>query len=650
MTTLVRLGTPDSARQPARGPRRFAFIGSPNAGKTTLFNALTGHRAKVGNYPGVTVDRREGILQPKFGSGGRDGHQGDVQLIDLPGIYSLEPMSEEETVAVKVLQGGFDEPPPDGVVIVVDATTIERGLPLVARVQAMGLPVAIALTMIDELKARHGRVDIERLHRELGVPVIGVVGTRGIGVDDIGALLGGRWDWDASDGLLRGAEAESPEERFAWAAEVLKTSRLEAPAPNLWTRRLDRLLLHPAAGALVFLAFVACFFQAIFTWATPAMDFLSGLMDGLADVVLATLPDTAMTRLAADGVIRGVGAVIVFLPQIILLFTVILFLEGCGYMARAAFVVDRIMGWAGLEGRCFIALLSSYACAVPGVMAARTIPSPRDRLTTILVAPFATCSARLPVYALLIAAFIPADPVLGPFTWQGLTLAGLYLLGTVTALLAAAVLKRGVLRGASLPFYLELPPFRWPSPGSVLQGVWDRAWHFLKRAGTVILGVSVLLWFLLNLPSRPADPGLTEIENRQAALQASYAASVGRFLEPVFAPMDFDWRINVGLVASQAAREVMVATLAQIYAQQGEDEELGAALAGTDSREPLLSRASALALLVYFALAMQCMSTLAVIRRETGKWLWAAFTFGYMNALAWLGAWLTYVVASSAGA
>ncbi len=642
MTELVRLRTAHAHQRHAR----IALLGAPNSGKTTLFNALTGHRAKAGNYPGVTVDRREGELQGRF-------TEESVRLIDLPGVYSLEPQSEDEAVAVRVLRGEFGEPPPDGMVVVLDATTVERALPLVAEAASLGLPLFVVLTMIDELKARHGEIDVAALEAELGVPVLGVVGNRGLGIDDLGALLASSRDWTPSPALKEAAAANTPEERFDWTYGVLERCRRETPRPDRWTRRLDRFLLHPVLGPAVFLTFVALFFQAIFTWATPAMDLLSGLMDGFADGLLTALPDTLLTRLLADGVIRGVGAVIVFLPQIVLLFTVILFLEGCGYMARAAFVVDRLMGWVGLEGRCFLALLSSYACAVPGIMATRTIPSERDRLTTILVAPFATCSARLPVYTLLIAAFIPADSVFGPFTWQGLTLGGLYLLGTAAALVSAAVLKRGLRRGASVPFYLELPPFRLPRPSDIALGVWDRARMFLRRAGTIILSVSIVLWFLLNLPRRDADPQLSDAANQQAILEGSYAASAGRFLEPVFAPMDFDWRINVGLVASQAAREVMVATLAQIYAHEGEDGEgLGGVLAGGGERggAPLLSRASALALLVYFAFAMQCMSTLAVIRRETGKWRWPAFTFVYMTGLGWLGAWATFLVATAAGA
>lgn len=642
MTELVRLGT----GAPSGRPTRIAILGAPNSGKTTLFNALTGHRAKAGNYPGVTVDRREGGLRARF-------TELSVRLIDLPGVYSLEPQSEDEAVAVRVLRGEFGEPPPDGVVVVLDATTIERALPLVAEAAELGLPLCIALTMIDELKARHGEIDLEVLGAELGVPVLGVVGNRGLGIDDLGALVAESGHWTRSEALREAAQADTPEQRFEWTYGVLGRCRRKVPRADHWSRRLDRFLLHPVLGPAVFLTFVALFFQAIFTWATPAMDLLSGMMDGLADWLLTVVPDSLLTRLLADGVIRGVGAVIVFLPQIVLLFTVILFLEGCGYMARAAFVVDRVMGWVGLEGRCFLALLSSYACAVPGIMATRTIPSERDRLTTILVAPFATCSARLPVYTLLIAAFIPADPVFGPFTWQGLTLGGLYLLGTAAALVSAAVLQRGLRRGASLPFYLELPPFRLPRPSDILLGVWDRAKMFLRRAGTIILCVSIVLWFLLNLPRRAADPALSAAANQQAILEGSYAASVGRFIEPVFAPMDFDWRINVGLVASQAAREVMVATLAQIYAHEDEKGEgLGGVLAGVGdgSGEPLLSRPSALALLVYFAFAMQCMSTLAVIRRETGKWRWPAFTFVYMTGLGWLGAWVTFLAATAAGA
>ncbi len=613
---------------------RIAVAGSPNSGKTTLFNALTGLRMKTGNYPGVTVDRREGTV-PTPG--------GDITLIDLPGTYSLHAISEDEAVAVRVLRGELGEDRPDAVVIVADATSLDRSLPMIAEILQLGLPSLLCLTMIDELKANHGDLDLIALQRELGVPTCGVVGNRGLGIEELRAQLARSATWPRT----RNLPGPTTEERFAWADALLERCTRQRPEPGRLTRRLDAVLLHPVAGPLVFLAFVTVFFQSIFTWATPAMDLLSGLMDGAADATLATLPDSALTRLLADGVIRGVGAVIVFLPQILLLFAVIFFLEACGYMARAAFVIDRLMGWIGLEGRCFVALLSSYACAVPGIMATRTIPSPRNRLATILVAPLATCSARLPVYALLIAAFVPPDPVLGPLTWQGLTLLALYLAGAFGALLFAALFKRGLLRGRTLPFYLELPPYRFPSLRSVAIQVLRRAGMFLKRAGTVILAASIILWALLNYPQRAPEPGMSEAQARQHVIQHSAAATMGKALEPIFAPLGFDWRINIGLVGSMAAREVMVSTLAQVYAQQDDGEDsgrLGVVLStpSTEGGVPPLTRPAALALLAYFVFALQCVSTLAVMRRETGGWAWPLFAFAYMTLAAWIAAFVVY--------
>jgi ferrous iron transport protein B len=621
---------------------RIAIAGSPNSGKTTLFNALTGLHMKTGNYAGVTVDRREATI-------GVPG--GDVVLIDLPGTYSLHSISEDEAVAVRVLKGELGGGKPDAVVIVADVTSLDRTLAMIAEILHLGLPTLLCLTMIDELKARGGDVDVLRLQRELGVPVIGVVGNKGLGIDDLRAKLGESASWTRATEL----PGPSTEERFAWADALLARCVRARPEPSRLTRRLDAVLLHPVAGPLIFLSFVTVFFQLIFTWAAPAMDFLSGTMDGLADLILRHGPDTLLTHLVADGVVRGVGAVIVFLPQILLLFAVIFLLEACGYMARAAFVIDRLMGWVGLEGRCFIALLSSFACAVPGILATRTIPSPRDRLATILVAPLTTCSARLPVYALLIAAFIPDEKVLGPFTWQGLTLLGLYLAGGVAALLFAAVFKRGLLRGKTLPFYLELPPYRFPSLKSVAVQVARRGQIFLKRAGTVILAASIILWALLNFPRTAAPEGATEAEAQAHVLENSYAARAGKALEPVFDPLGFDWRVNVGLIGSMAAREVMVSTLAQVYAYSGDAEEdvegLGGVLASKDpetGRAPL-TRASALALLAWFVFALQCVSTLAVMRRETGGWGWPAFAFAYMLVAAWIAGFATYRLAVAAG-
>jgi ferrous iron transport protein B len=621
-------------------PRRsIALVGSPNSGKTTLFNALTGLRAKTGNYPGVTVDRREGTF--------REGET-EVQLVDLPGTYSLHAISDDEAVTVQVLHGDFPGvAAPDAVVIVADATTLERSLPMIAEILLLGRPTLLALTMIDELKARGGDIDIFALRRELGVPVVGVVGNRGLGVGDLREQLLDPTKWSAAKDLPEG-DAIS---RFSWADALLQRVTRHPVSESGLTRRLDNLLLHPVFGGLIFLAFVTFFFQAIFSWASPAMDAFAGVLDQAADWTLTTLPDTWATSLLADGIIRGVGAVVVFVPQIALLFALILFFEASGYMARAAFVVDRIMGWVGLEGRCFVALLSSYACAVPGIMATRTIPSPKDRLATILVAPFATCSARLPVYALLISAFVPATPVVGPITLQGLTLMGLYLLGAVSAILFAAIFKRGMLRGASLPFYLELPPYRFPSVSSLAIQVWRRVRLFLGKAGKVILAGSIVLWLLLNFPVSEPPEGSTESQAAQYQIENSLAADLGRGLEPIFKPLGYDWRINIGLIGSFAARELMVSTMAQVYAYEGSTEEVeGFAdlLTRKDpaTGQPMMSAATGFSLMVFFVYALLCVSTIAVVKRETSGWKWPIFQLGYMFAVAWIGAFITYQIAA----
>jgi len=601
--------------------KQVALLGSPNSGKTTLFNALTGLKAKTGNYPGVTVDRRVGRAATP---------DGEIALIDLPGTYSLHAISEDEAVAVRVLR---DEMPGedalDGVVIVADATSLPRSLPFIAEALLVGKPCFLVLTMVDELKARGGEIDLFSLRAELGIPVLGVVGNRGIGIDDLRSELGRPQSWSSAKALPE----NTAEARFAWADELLKRVTRKAASSSQLTKKLDAVLLHPLWGGLVFFAFITAFFQAIFSWAAPAMVALDGLVNAGADWAALILPDTWVGALISDGIIRGVGAVVVFVPQIALLFALVFFFEACGYMARAAFVMDRIMGWVGLEGRCFFSLLSSYSCAVPGIMATRTIPSPRARLATILVAPLMTCSARLPVYALLISAFIPATPVFGPLSLQGLTLMGLYLLGALSALAFAAIFKRGLLKGATLPFYLELPPYRFPSPSSVAKQVWRRIKMFMRRAGTIILGVSILLWFLLNYPKANTE-GMNEVQAQQHQVEQSYAADLGRVIEPAIAPMDWDWRIGIGLIGSFAAREVMVSTIAQVYAEDESELQLP------------ISMPSGIALLVFFVYALQCISTVVIIARETNGWRYAIFSLVYQTGFAWLAAWLTFLALS----
>jgi ferrous iron transport protein B len=618
----------------ARGPVRLGLVGSPNSGKTTLFNALTGLRARVGNYPGVTVERREGDALV-------DGAR--LRVIDLPGVYSLAPLSPDEAVVARVLGGEIaDVPAPDGLVLTVDATSLERSLLLVAEVLRLGKPVCLALTMMDELRARGGNVELARLSDALGVPVVGVVGHRGLGLGELRKLLPHPERWSRPP-LLPPSE---PRERDAWLASVLARVLVVRPGPSRTTEAVDRIILHPVAGTLLFAVVMVLFFQLIFAWATPAMNAISAFVTGLGAAVRDALPPGLVTDFLVDGMIAGVGSVVVFLPQILLLFTVLHLLEDLGYMARAAFVVDRLMGRIGLEGRAFVALLSSYACAVPGIMATRTIPSPRQRLVTILVSPLMTCSARLPVYALLIGAFVPATTVWGFLGLQGLVLLGLYLLGATAALVAASVLSRTIGRGETLPFYLELPPYRVPPARLLAAQVWGAARAFLRRAGTIILGVSIVLWVLLSFPRTPAPDGMPAAEAARLTLEHSAAGRIGHALEPALAPLGFDWKIGVGLVASLAAREVIVATLAQIYAAADDDSGSlrDAIRADRDPRsgELVFTPATVASLLVFFVFALQCTSTLATIWRETNSLRWPAFAFGYLLALAYAASFVTH--------
>lgn len=622
--------------------RRLALVGSPNCGKTTLFNALTGLAQKVGNYPGVTVD----FVQAAF----KDRE--DVILVDLPGVYALDPLSPDEQLTLDVLKGtkeGIERP--DAVLVVVDATTLERALPLVGDILRLGLPSAVIVTMIDELKARHGALKLPKLKRALGVPVVGIVGNKGVGLDDVRHLLGESEGWTATSAQI----PEDLAERFAWSDQIIKQAVVLPKADRGLSDKIDAVVLHPVAGIFLFALVMFLFFQVVFLLAAPLQEGLDGLLGLLAGALKASISPGLMQSLVVDGIIGGVGGVLTFVPQIALLLMMIALLEGSGYMARAAFVIDRVMGWAGLEGRSFLALLSSYACAIPGIMATRTIPDPKSRLATILVAPFMTCSARLPVYGLLIAAFIPKTKVLGVLSLQGLVLFGLYFLGSVSALLAGALFKRGLLRGRTYPFFMELPPYRLPTAKVVFGHVWRGVKSFVRRAGTVILGVSLALWVLLHVPQVevPKEIAQDATAAQTYQLEHSAAAKVGKVIEPVIAPLGMDWRIGVGMIASFAAREVIVATLAQLYSYSGDlDKELdglGERLKAAKRADgtPAYPLPTVLALLVFYVYALQCVSTLAVMRRETGGWRWPLVAWTYMMVLAYVASFITYRVSSA---
>ena len=619
----------------AAGTLRLGLVGSPNSGKTTLFNALTGLRARVGNYPGVTVERREGPCQ----LGGRR-----VVVVDLPGAYSLDPVSPDEEIIGRVLDGELGAAP-DALVMVADACSLERSLLVLGQLLARGTPACLVVTMLDELQARGGRLDLERLERALGVPVLGVVGHRGIGVAALREALARPETWSRPPIPPPKAAVE----RTAWADSVAHAVLSQRPGVHRITEAVDRVVLHPVAGSLLFAAVMVSFFQLIFAWAQPAMDAIDTGVGLAAGSVRSVVPAGLFADFLADGVVAGVGAVVIFLPQIVLLFSLLYLLEDLGYMARAAFLVDRVMRRVGLDGRSFVSLLSSYACAVPGIMATRSIPSPRNRLVTILVAPLMTCSARLPVYALLIAAFVPAVTVWGPIGLQGLVLLGLYLLGAISALCAAAVLKGTLLRGETLPFYMELPSYRLPPLRLVASQVWGSTAAFLRRAGTIILMVSVVLWALLTFPRVEAPVGVEGADARRFALEHSLAGRAGHALEPLIAPLGFDWKIGVGLMASLAAREVIVSTLAQIYAATDDQASLRSAVradVGPDGKR-VFTPATVASLLVFFVFALQCVSTLAVMRKETGTWRWPAFAFGYLLALAWTASFATHRLVSA---
>ena len=623
------------------GDWRVALLGAPNCGKTTLFNVLTGGRAKVANYAGVTVERREGLLR---------GSAAPVHILDLPGTYSLDSETPDEVVVERALHGQIPgESAPDALAVVVDATCLRRGLGLVAQALGLDRPTLVVLTMIDEVAARGGHIDVDALARILGVRVLGVVGNRGVGVRELAEALATPESWPRPALLL---EHPSAEERYAWVDAVIDRVERSRLAADRRTDLIDAVLLHPVWGTLVFATLMTLLFQSIFAWAVPAMDAIDGAITAFGGTLAGMLPAGLLTDLLVDGVVAGVGSVLVFLPQIVILFAILHLLEDVGYMARAAFLVDRVMGFAGLQGRCFVSLLSSYACAIPGILAARTIASPRDRLATILVAPFMTCSARLPVYTLLIAAFVPAREVLGPLGLQGLVLLGLYLLGAFTALASAALLNSTLLRGTPSTFYMELPPYRRPTLGLLASQIGGSAYAFLRRAGTLILAASLLVWALLAFPRAPEQAQLGEVERGQAQIEQSFAGRIGHALEPAIAPLGFDWRIGIGLVSSLVAREVIVSTLGQIYAVSDTDDFAGLRTALVEDVDPRTGQRkfglpAALSLLVFFVFALQCSSTIVLMARETGSWKWPALAFSYMLGLAYGASFLTYRIAGA---
>jgi len=623
-----------------------ALVGAPNAGKSTIFNALTGLRVKTGNYPGVTVGRAQGTCALPDGTA--------VEVEDLPGTYSLEPISIDEQIVVDFLHGrleGVDEP--DAVVVVADATTLRSSLRLLAGVLTLGRPSALVLTMHDELVARGGYVDLDRLGRALGVPLVVADGRKRSGAADLVDLLADRPSWPTP--VV--APPTEPEECTAWIASVLAASAYRSAHESPVTARIDRVLLHPVLGVAVFFAVMFGFFQTIFALAAPAQDAIGTGMEALASLVRDSFGDSAPVRLVSDGLLGGVGGVLVFVPQIALLFVLIAALEQVGYLSRAAFLMDRVMAMAGLEGRAFVALLSSFACAIPGIMATRTMPSARERLATMLSVPLVTCSARLPVYTLLISMLIPADATWGGVGARGTTMFGLYVLGAVSMMLAARVATLlGGGRHVLMPFTMEMPPYRMPALRSVVVAVWLPVKGFLHKMGTVIVVSTIVLWALLNLPVQSAAElranGVDPDDGTAVAaytMEHSVAAGIGRAAAPVFDPLGFDWRTNVAVISSLAARETFVATMGQITAAGNPDDPARAMRDTTFDDGPhagqlVFTSATLAALLVFFVYALQCMATIATLRRETGGWRWPMTVFGVYFAVAWAMALLAHTV------
>ncbi|MEP6925295.1 MAG: ferrous iron transport protein B [Pyrinomonadaceae bacterium] len=658
----------------SKGQLTIALAGNPNAGKTTLFNALTGLRQKVANYAGVTVERKEGAWRFADGKTAR--------LIDLPGLYSLDATSLDEQIARDVLMGKIaGVPTPDVIVAVVDATNLERHLYLVTQLFDYRIPVIVALTMMDEAEKSETTISTAKLADALQVPVVPVTATKRIGLTELSEAVA-----KAATSALQQptfpflkqsvgepAGHSSIIERFGWIARVVSDSVTTGKQiERTISERIDNILTHKFFGLVILTAILLLVFQTIFSWANLPMDLLDKGFGALEDLTRSNLPAGLLTDLLVDGVIAGVGGVLIFLPQICLLFFFISILEDTGYMARAAFLLDRLMRGVGLHGKAFVPLLSSFACAIPGIMATRTIENPKDRLATILIAPFMSCSARLPVYTLMIGAFFSGQYLFGFLSLGAVLILSMYALGIITAIIVAFILKRTILKAPTPPLVMELPPYRVPSLKAVFLNVFQNAWMFVKRAGTVILAISIILWALANFP-RPAvqvavqptesqsqeiaqQPAPLSQEEQKAAdtaqkaaiLEYSIAGRLGRAIEPVVAPLGYDWKVGIGLISSFAAREVFVSTMSILYNVGNDEDATSDSLlqavrnARRDDGSLVWSPLLALTTMIFYLLAFQCMSTFAIVRRETNSWGWAIFMVVYMTALAYIVTFLTY--------
>jgi ferrous iron transport protein B len=616
---------PPSAPPPGGVLRTIALIGPPNAGKSTLFNRLTGLRQKVANYPGVTVEQRMGSMA---GVG-----RPDLTLIDLPGIYSLTPYSEDAKVAVDVLKGRMQgTPKPDAVLLVLDSLHLTRQLMLAAPVLALRLPTLVLLNMSDLMESRGGAVDVLQLARELGAPVAQISATHGSGLDSVPLFLNQHdRPAEAPQRPLTLPVLGNAASTHTWAAQVSRNTGYRAPLSAAGTRKLDNILLHRIWGPLLFLVVVIAVFEVVFSLGQPLSDGFGNLLTGIGNLARPFLPAGWIQSLVLDGAWKGIGSVLVFLPQILLLFLFIGILEDTGYLARAALIADRVMRAIGLNGKAFIPLLSGYACAVPAIMSTRTIENKRDRFATILVTPFMTCSARLPVYLLLIAAFIPNQYVIyGLLSLRTLVMLGLYLAGFLAALATARLLKSSILKSSETPFILELPQYRMPTLRALGLRLLDRSKIFLNQAGRVILLVTLGIWVLSHLPAMRTTAGVLTAPE----LAQSLIGRVGHFIEPVIAPLGFNWKVGIGLLSSVLAREVMVSTMGTLYGADPETQSLSLQSAMHHD----MTLGGALALMIFFAFAMQCTSTMAVVKRETNSWKWPALQFVYMLVLAYVAA------------